>query len=536
MRLRWSFVTLIALAISFPLAKPGFAQEKATPSVVIRVKAVEQLLETAAKFARLAGKQDEVEQIEAFIKSKINDKSLEGIDIGRPLGAYLRFGKELEDISGAVLLPVADEKAFLTLLQTFAIQANKDAKGIYTVQTGKNFDIYFRFANKYLYISAVNSDNLSDGRLLNPAAVLEAKEMPLVSTEIRLDQVPEGAKLLALASVEQELQKAQEKDEPNESPFQKEFRVATLKEMGKLIAGLLKDGQQIKFALDVTKEISLNFGLSGIPNSDLAKSLKAINSVSSIFAGSKKDTAATANVNLQLPDSMKAAFAKLVEEAMKKAVADINVEANRDKAKAFFDGILPTVRSGHFDGHFAMVGPTGKNFTLVAGLKLADGDKLGKTVHQLAVEGLKTIPDDQRSKVALEMDSVGEVKIHRVEVPKDGGNREFLEKIPGDPNLFVAFRKDALLLAMGPQALPTLKAMIASQQGAPAPAFSVRFDAARAIPVLAKNDHEKNVAAKVFTAGTPSLMHLTVEGGNALNLRFSMDLQAIEFFSKAKMD
>ena len=44
------------------------------------------------------------------------DKGLQGIDLKRPVGAYVRFGKELEDLSGAILIPVADQPAFLDLL------------------------------------------------------------------------------------------------------------------------------------------------------------------------------------------------------------------------------------------------------------------------------------------------------------------------------------------------------------------------------------------------------------------------------------
>ena len=82
--MRWNYWSGLALAACFVVAYPLHAQDKSAPSVVIRVKSVEKLLATAAQFARLAGKQDETEQIEAFIKGKISDKGLEGIDISRP--------------------------------------------------------------------------------------------------------------------------------------------------------------------------------------------------------------------------------------------------------------------------------------------------------------------------------------------------------------------------------------------------------------------------------------------------------------------
>src|SRR5438045_2837626 len=109
------------------------AQVKTTPpTIVVRVNSIDSLINYVKFLASLAGQKDAARQVEGLIKTKIGEKGLEGVDAGRPFGFYGRIGKELDDISGAILLPIADEQAFLNLLKNLNVQIIKGGDGIHT--------------------------------------------------------------------------------------------------------------------------------------------------------------------------------------------------------------------------------------------------------------------------------------------------------------------------------------------------------------------------------------------------------------------
>src|SRR5581483_9396257 len=88
------------------------------PAVVVRVKPIEALVDDARYLAELADKADEFKMYEGIYKSMLKDKSLEGIDITRPIGAYSEIGPNGIDSRFVLLVPVADEKTFLDFIKS----------------------------------------------------------------------------------------------------------------------------------------------------------------------------------------------------------------------------------------------------------------------------------------------------------------------------------------------------------------------------------------------------------------------------------
>ena len=56
-----------------------------------------------------SGKENVAQQIEGLIKTKIGPNGLEGIYLKRPFGDG-RIGKEIEDVAGVIMLPIADHR------------------------------------------------------------------------------------------------------------------------------------------------------------------------------------------------------------------------------------------------------------------------------------------------------------------------------------------------------------------------------------------------------------------------------------------
>ncbi|MGH2548294.1 MAG: hypothetical protein ACRDHN_02835, partial [Thermomicrobiales bacterium] len=128
---------------------------------------------------------------------------------------------------------------------------------------------------------------------------------------------------------------------------------------------------------------------------------------------------------------------------------------------------------------------------------------------------------------------VGAVKIHKFQLPSDKAI-DGLVKLTGDEHLYLAFRKDALFLAMGKDALATLKTAVGSTDSVASAPFVFDFGVARMASVMAQTKEQLDLAAKLFPAGQSGRVRLTIEGGTTLNARLQMQLSVLEFLMKMK--
>ena len=164
---------IVALSL-VSLVAPVRAQGNVPPTISLQIRSFDAVLENVKLLVSLSGREEIAKQVEGLIKTKIGPKGLEGIDPDRPFGVYAQFGKELNDVSGVIMVPIADQNAFLGLLENLGVKAKKDFNtGIYTITPTKeilNMQLFFRFANKYVYGTSLNVDALSDKNILAPPA------------------------------------------------------------------------------------------------------------------------------------------------------------------------------------------------------------------------------------------------------------------------------------------------------------------------------------------------------------------------------
>jgi hypothetical protein len=510
------------------------------PAVVVRAKSLNALLLNMNLVVRLIGQEDAAAQIEGLVKSKIGKNGIEGIDPARPFGAYVRFGKGIDDIKGAILIPMSDEKTFLALLDGVGVKYTKDQDGIYTHKANKNVDLYFRFANDYLYITSLNTESIQTKNLPDPAKALSIAGDAMFSVVARIGQIPDAAKLIALGQLEDAIDAAKKTAAPDETKAQEEFRIALLTDAHQLGKSLIREAAEIRFDLDVsekTKELSVDFDVTAKPGSDLAKTIKTMGDLKSPLAGIVKDNVAfQGGIHLALPAALNTALGSLIDEVKENGLKSIQSEEKRKQAKLLFDAMMPSAKAGEFQFAAAIVGPQAERFTFVAALKLKDGDKLAKIAHDLLKEAINDIPADKRDKFKLDFDSVGPVKIHKFEIPKDGKIDAFLDDVAGDNQLYLAFRDDAVFFAIGKEALPTLKAALAKKDAMPSQPFVFDFDVARMAMLMAKTDDQKKLAAKLFPQGENGRVRLAIDGGTNLNARLQMRLSVLEFLVKLKND
>jgi len=86
-----------------------------------------------------------------------------GLDTKRPFLAYGIVAPNGIDSTAVVLIPTTNEKALVELVNRFAPSAAEKGKdGIYTLKVPNvPYDVYFRFANKYAYVTARDKSPLA---------------------------------------------------------------------------------------------------------------------------------------------------------------------------------------------------------------------------------------------------------------------------------------------------------------------------------------------------------------------------------------
>ena len=536
MRRTWLAVLLLPLfVVTIATVRAGDKTDD-VPSVVVRVKSLNALLQNLNLVVKLVGQEEAANQIEGLIKSKIGKTGINGIDPARPIGAYVRYGKEIDALSGAVLIPVADQASILTLLDNLGVSYKKDKDGVYTHKTNQNVDVYFRFAHQYLYITSVNADSIQQKNLPDPAKALAMSGDATISVLARVDRIPADARQIALFKLEETIQEAKVKDLPNETPTQKAFRIAILDDLHRMAKNVINQASDVRLDIDVndkSKELAVNLSITGKPGSELAKSIQDLGNIKSPLAGMvKKDLAFQGAFHFKLTGAMQKAFESVLSEATARSLEGIQDATKKKQAEMLFDSMMPTAKAGEYQLVLALLGPQTDRYTFVGALKLKDGVKLGATVHNLISDALKQIPEAERGKIQLDYAEVGSVKIHRFETPKTPALDALIDDVIGDKYLYVAFREDALFVALGKEALPTLRKVLARTDSAASAPLMVDIDVARLAKWLAHTPKQKDHASKFIAGGENSRVMLSLEGGTTLRASVRTHFNVLEFLVK----
>lgn len=523
LRCRWVLAFLFPLLLTLPAA----AQD-ATPAALIRVRSIDAALDAAKILAKLALEGDEQAATELFrkvegeLKSKVGIKAVEGIDRTRPIGAYVRLGKELDDVSGAILIPVDDEKKFLTFLEAFPVTVTAFGGGVYTIGNPTPVELYLKFGNKYAYITAMNKNAFDN--MVDPAKVLgTAKDGPLLQVSGRFDQVPETARQLVLAAVEDKLQEEANKQQPNETPAQKDFRIAAVKEMTRAFKALLNEGQEasLKVDLDTTnKKLRVEGHLTGKPDSDLAKGIRGAADKKSTFAQlGAVDPAVRGSLNLTLPDSLRKSFGKVIDEAATKSLDSIADAGKKKQAQELFDVLSPTLKSGDLDLFGALIGPgADKKYVVIAGTKVEKGKQLQDTLLKLLDDLLAQAPDQVKALIKINVDESNGTKIHRFDIPAMGNDAEKLERVVGSLQLSIAIRDDAAFVALGAGGQAALKEALKAKGAAAAPLSTFEVNIGKLFAGI-EGDLPEAARERILQiakeAGNPPV-RMSLEGGASL--------------------
>jgi hypothetical protein len=523
---RWLSGMLMVLAATASVVRAGDGKA-APPTIVVRVRSLEAVIDNVKRIVSLAGRENQATQIEELIKTKIGPNGIEGIDLKRPFGGYAEISPDI-GASGAFMLPIADEKTFLSFLDNLPLEITKDKTGLYTVKTPGPVPVLFRFAHKYMYVSALNPQALDPKNLIPPDKVFTGEQKEALTARVRLDQVPDPFKQIATIQFENVLAKVRDREQPGLTEKVRALSKETLKQIAEDFKSVLDDGAEITLSVDIDKdagELSVNAALAGKSGSKLARKIADLGQSTSLFAGlAGPNTAVQMLVHFVPAEALRKAFAAVIEEGKAKALA-IPDEAKRKDAERLIKALTPTLESADIDAAFTLNRPEkAQHYNVIAAVKLTQGDDLAKTLQELVSSHLKDIPENQRDKIKLDADSAGSVKIHRLDV-QDSYDKNARAVFGANP-LYLAFRNDALFLAAGEDALGALKKAIGAA-AAPAPPLQLNVSVARLAKLLTIAGGP-NVS---FPGTDPGNVMLSIEGGSSLRLRLRTQLSVVQFFA-----
>ena len=184
----------------------------------------------------------------------------------------------------------------------------------------------------------------------------------------------------------------------------------------------------------------------------------------------------------------------------------------RKQAEKLLKALMPTLKAGEYQVVAAVIGPKDDRYTFLGAVKLKEGNELGKTGYDMTKALLANIPEAERDKIQLDFDAVGAVKIHRFELPTNPRIDPLIKDIAGDKYLYLAFRDDALFVAMGKESLPTLKTAVARTDSVASTPLLFDFDVARMAKLMAQTPEQRDLAARLFPKGENGRVRFAVEG------------------------
>jgi hypothetical protein len=511
---------------------PG-GRSKAVPVAVVRLKSIDGLLEDIQYLAKAIGKDEEAKQLLKLVEVGPGGQALNAFDRKRPLGLYTVVGKELTDTSAVGMFPIADEKALLKALEQLNMKPEKDDDGVYTVQPASSpVPAYFRIANKYAYVTALNKSAIDKDKLLTPGDVLPAKETAMLAVIARIDQIPKEMKQQILEQFEKGIEEAKKNKPDGETEQQEAARLIGIEESAESYKAVLLEGESLEARLDLdhkSGELSVAVSVSAVAGSKLASQIAESAAGKSLFVGLPgKGSAVNGLLHFTLSEKMRQVLSETAQEAAKKELAKEKDKVKRELGEKALAAIMPSLKSGELDMAFDLRGSeSGKLFTAVFGIKVKDGAGLEKVLRDL----VKEAPEADKKKVNLDVAKVGEVAIHRLEIAgeMDAKAQAIFGK---NAEACFAIRSDAILFALGDKAESALKEALSLKPQTTQP-FVLEASLTKVAPLL-EEQHPGVVKVAEEAFGTEKgkdRVRLSVEGGKTSKLQLTVSVPTLKFLA-----
>jgi hypothetical protein len=510
-----------------PVPVPNIKYE--LPHVVLQSQSMNVIIKTlrtiVVKLAPVEIQQD----FDKSVAKHFGDLANPGLEMAKPIVGYLYLRPEMEKSVVILAFPIKDEKKSLDVLASFGIQHESDGKGLTkfesqewghwrgkaTADTG-----YLAFQFNEQYDDGAVRGLLEPSKLVPYSALVNEQEKSLLSANLYLDRVPEGAKkhVGTLLTMLENLAE----QEPADPPALKRLAVQATRSLNANATRGLKEGLTVTGKLNIdpqTGVLDLNFALTPSKGTPLVADIAAIKSFKSRAAAlSAPETVVGGWLSLPagLPKDLRDAAGPAFVELFRSLETELPESARPllgEISKQLATGIVDE----KFDLGFTLVGPNKDGHH--TGVAFVQMDKPGALVQAvLKLSGGKEIPKDFKDRLKLNAAKVGDLAVHTMDLSKLLPEVElFGEK----QILHFAFEKSAFILAIGPDALNQIK-RATELKPVEATAFEMQLNPKRLADVIAKNNPNTGQLVQQQFGKLDQLVplyRLDVRGGEQLQIR-----------------
>ena len=523
-----------AAAVTLLAGVASAAPKAARPTVEVRLRSVNDLVDKFEYVAPLVGQENAVEQVREFIKMLSTDgKGIEGVDPKQPSGAYATVAKDIGNSPVVVMIPIADETQFLKALKTrLDITPEKSDDGTRKINVPNIDELHLRFANGYLYVARKASE-LDPKQLIKPKDFFANDDGSVASAVVHLDRIPADLKTFVTGQLELNLNEERKKNADTENATEKKLKNLVLDTVLTAVKGLADDGKELTVRLFVDPkgdDISGEFTLTAKNGSPAAKYFASLGGKKSLSAGivgtAAPKPAARGSMKLAVTEGMKKEYAAAIDAMLADAVKNAP-EGQEELIKQLVAVVSPTLKAGTLDAAGALVGPDAKGrYQVVGALAVKDGKEIEKFVK-------KTIEDygqfiEGAVKFKFDVETVGDFNLHRVDLQDVD---EKFEKLFGTKTIWLAISDTHIAFSIEPNGITLRKGLKAKAVAAPVMAGEVAL--AQLIPLIqpdVKPDELKAMLKDTFGNGPATgkdTIAFTVAGGDKLTVKFKMKGKAL---------
>ncbi len=499
------------------------------PTVVLSVRGIEPLLNDAEFVGGEIGQEGAKATVIELISTVTGGKGLAGIDQKKPLGMYWNATAGGPPEMPVVFLPVSDADALKGLLAEQAPDF-KETGGQWTM-TVNGTKLFAKVSGGYCFISPAPT---ALTKLSDPAKIVNGKYD--VALDVSIASIPVELKEAFLNGAEASSRQGLEFAPELATEAEKDLRDLLVNSMLAGLKGLVNDGDKFTVGIDVDEKTrlgSIDLGLTGKSNTDLAKSFAAYGKTQPAFAGIGSE-AAPLRMVVSYPTTgftnQMAAIFKVMREIADKQI-DENAplgDADRDTAKGIakrlFDIAQATAKSGSAHSGAVLESAGGGKIRIIGGTRVATGDEASKLFDD-AIKLLKDKPE--AAKIKVDAAKHAGARIHAVTPDADDDT----EKYFGNEPFHVAIRSDSLWFSAGGDNLSSLKKAL-DQTAKPATRttvspISLQIKPAALVLLMEKDDAALIERAK-SVAGKPgdkfNLDIAPVPNGAKLRIELGIDL------------
>lgn len=533
------FLSAAVFAAPAPSAtKPG------GPPIVFQVQSVDQLLKTARAVTKTVAGDQIAGMMDEQIKQKLGEKGLSGLDTTKPIGGYVflpdKVPTEPEDFKGfggVAAIPITGEAEFKELLGRIApddplkLIPLKDSPGLYAVESPAGegeVPIRLRFVGKFAYLGVnVPDEAMAADKLLKTDGFIDPKETAVFAAKVFHDKYPKDWAENSMKQMEEAAQKLQQVGGPETAAWANlmlAYGRWTQKLSVRIHQEAKESGYKLKFD-EPSGEVGLEMYTTPKPGTPLAAELAARKPTQNQFAGLlAKDAAASLALQIPMMDNdFRAVLTGVVEQGEKKI--DEAPEEFRPLAKELYAGLRRTIQGESIDAITVLSGPDKKgHFSVLQCVTFADAKPI-----ELALKAAAKKSSDAKFKDAFQfdVDKAGEVNLHRLVIPEEGGPGEGFKKVFGSAEVIVAFGPKGVYFGMGERAKEAVGAALATKPAKAYP-FELSANPKRLGQLVSAIDENAGGMAKQFLGEDDKLtpaVYMGVDGGERMTFRFAVNLK-----------